>query len=69
MGPPGHFAMGLAAKTVAPKAPLWVLLLATEILDVLCYSFQAIGIEDFGASHTDIHQGVEVLRPAPIRYE
>jgi hypothetical protein len=66
LGPPGHFAIGLAAKGVAPKAPLWVLLLATEVLDLLSFGFQAIGIEDFGVSHTDINQGVVVLSPASI---
>jgi len=63
---PGHFAIGLAAKPAAPKVPLLVLLLATEVLDLLCFGFQAIGIEDFGISHTDINQGVIVLSPASI---
>ena len=63
---PGHFAIGLSAKPAAPKVPLLVLLLATEVLDLLCFGFQAIGIEDFGISHTDINQGVIVLSPASI---
>lgn len=45
MGPPGHFAVAFATKPVAPKAPLWVLLVATEILDLLCFGFMAAGIE------------------------
>ncbi len=45
MGPPGHFAIALAAKPVAPKLPLWSLLVASEILDLLCFGFMAIGIE------------------------
>jgi hypothetical protein len=45
MGPIGHFAVGLAAKPVAPKVPLAVLLLATVILDVLAIAFAFAGIE------------------------
>jgi len=45
MGPPGHFAVAFATKPAAPKAPLWVLLVATEILDLLCFGFMAAGIE------------------------
>ena len=45
MGPPGHFAIALAAKPAAPKLPLWMLLVASEILDLLCFAFLAVGIE------------------------
>jgi hypothetical protein len=45
MGPPGHFAVAFAAKPAAPKASLWVLLVATEVLDLLAFGFMAIGIE------------------------
>jgi hypothetical protein len=45
VGPPGHFAIAFAAKPVAPKAPLWLLLLASEFLDLLCFGFMALGIE------------------------
>jgi hypothetical protein len=64
MGPPGHFGIGLAAKPAAPKAPLWVLLLATEVPDLLFFAFQTVGIEDAGVSTTEIGQGVEILSPA-----
>ena len=53
MGPPGHFGIGLAAKPAAPKAPLWVLLVATEVPDLLYFAFHAAGIESAGASTTD----------------
>ena len=46
MGPIGHFAVGLAAKPVAPKVPLGVLFLATVILDVLAIALSFAGIED-----------------------
>ena len=45
MGPIGHCAVGLAAKPVAPKVPLGVLLLATVILDGLAIAFSFAGIE------------------------
>jgi len=45
MGLFGHCAVGLAAKPVAPKVPLGVLLLATVILDVLAIAFAWAGIE------------------------
>jgi len=45
MSPIGHFAAGLAAKPVAPKVPLFVLLVATLILDILCFVFVIAGIE------------------------
>lgn len=63
---PGHLAIGLAAKPVAPKAPLWVLLVATEVLDLLCFAFVAAGIETTGISQTDINQGVTILSPASL---
>jgi hypothetical protein len=45
MGPIGHFAVGLAAKPLAPKVPLGVLFLATVVLDVLAIAFAFVGIE------------------------
>ena len=45
MSPSGHFAVGLAAKRVAPKAPLGILLLATLVIDLLCFVFLFAGIE------------------------
>jgi len=45
MGPLGHFAVGLAAKPVAPKVPLGALLLTTEILDIFAVVLTFAGIE------------------------
>jgi hypothetical protein len=45
MGPPGHIAIAFLIKPATPKASLWVLILATEILDLLCFGFMAAGIE------------------------
>jgi hypothetical protein len=48
MGPPGHIAVAFAAKPAVPRASLWVLILATEILDLLCFGLLAAGIERIG---------------------
>ena len=45
MGPAGHFAVGLAAKPMVSRGPLAVLLLATEILDILAIVLMFAGIE------------------------
>ena len=66
MGPPGHLAIALAAKPAAPKAPLWVLLVATEVLDLLSSAFLALGIERTAVGTTDLSRGVQVLSPASV---
>jgi hypothetical protein len=66
MSPIGHFALGLAAKPVAPKIPLWVLLIASDLLDLLCFPFFAAGIEHNGATKIDFNQGLVVLSPSSI---
>jgi hypothetical protein len=48
MGPPGHIAVAFAAKPAVPRASLWVLIVATEILDLLCFGFLAAGVERTG---------------------
>jgi hypothetical protein len=45
----GHIGVGLAAKPIAPKAPLGTLLLATEAIDTLCGVFMLTGIESVDA--------------------
>ncbi len=68
MGPPGHLAIGFAAKAITPKTPLWILLLAGWLLDVLSIVFVAIGIEDTGISQTDFSQGVQMITPGSISW-
>jgi hypothetical protein len=41
----GHIGVGLAAKQVAPKVPVIILILAAEVLDILFVIFWLIGIE------------------------
>ena len=45
MGPPGHIAIAFATKHMAPKVPLIILLLATELIDLLAFAFIAMGLE------------------------
>jgi len=56
----GHFGVGFAAKQLAPKAPLWSLLVASQVLDLLSFGFAAVGLETFGMSQTDLQHGVQV---------
>lgn len=46
MGLLGHFAAGLAAKPLAPRVPLFVLLLATMSLDLLFMTLALCGASD-----------------------
>ena len=45
MGPIGHCAIAVAAKPLAPRMPVWVLLIATLLLDILAIVFMFVGIE------------------------
>jgi hypothetical protein len=45
MGPIGHCAIAMAAKPLAPRVPLGILLVATLLLDILAIVFMRIGIE------------------------
>lgn len=68
MGPPGHFGIAFAVKPLAPKAPLLVLLAASEALDLLSVGFIAVGIEELAVSSMDFKQGIEVLVPASVSW-
>jgi hypothetical protein len=41
----GHFGLAAAVKKIAPRLPLWSLLLATFLLDVVFLFFAAAGLE------------------------
>jgi len=68
MGPPGHFAIGFAAKPTAPTVPIWVFLLASWFLDLLSFAFEALGLEKFAVPESDFIQGVQVLVPGSVPY-
>ncbi|MFZ6030315.1 MAG: permease [Chloroflexota bacterium] len=58
---PAHFGVAFAAKPLAPKVPLWALLIASQALDLLCFGFIAAGIEHTGTSQTDLAHGIQIL--------
>ncbi|QQR73235.1 MAG: hypothetical protein IPJ17_17385 [Holophagales bacterium] len=43
----GHYAVGLAGKRWAPSAPLWALLLAVQLPDLLWPTLVLLGVEHF----------------------
>jgi hypothetical protein len=59
----GHFGIGFAAKRVAPRASLPVLLLAPQFLDVLWPIFNAAGIE-----RMSILPGATAASPLVLEY-
>ena len=63
---PGHLGIGLAAKPIAPKAPLWMLLVASEALDLLSAMFIAVGIERMAVSQIDFEHGIQTITPGSV---
>ncbi|HET7505557.1 MAG TPA: hypothetical protein VFK02_31270 [Kofleriaceae bacterium] len=59
----GHFAVGLAAKRLAPRASLPVLLAAPQVLDIAWPIFVATGVE-----HARIVKGVTAASPLALDY-
>ncbi|MFN2270471.1 MAG: hypothetical protein ACK2US_06535 [Anaerolineae bacterium] len=59
MEPLAHASIGLMAKSIAPKAPLWALVAATQAPDLLYFGLSAAGIETPGVSTTNFSQGLE----------
>ncbi len=57
----GHLAAGFAAKPLVPKTPLWVLLAASEVNDLLYLVFVVSGIEEKAATTMDFQHGVRYL--------
>jgi hypothetical protein len=41
----GHLAIGLVSPRTAPQIPLWALLVATEVLDILWGLFALVGLD------------------------
>ena len=60
---PGHLGIGLAAKPVAPKAPLWALFVASEALDLLSAVFITTGVERMAVTQMDFGQGLSIISP------
>jgi drug/metabolite transporter (DMT)-like permease len=48
----GHFALGVAAKPLGPRVPLWALLVAAMLMDFLFNLLVFAGIEGVSPSGT-----------------
>jgi hypothetical protein len=68
MGPIGHFGIAFAVKPLAPKAPLWSLLVASEALDLLSAGTIALGLDKRAVSRVDFVNGVQTLVPGSVPY-
>lgn len=66
MGPPGHFGIALAAKPLVPSVPLWMLLVASEALDLLSFGFISLGMETMAVSKIDFQHGVQTITPGSV---
>lgn len=62
----GHLAPGFLVKSVEPKAPLWVYLLAGETNDLLYFGFTATGIEEPSTTRMNFTEGVRYLTHGSI---
>jgi hypothetical protein len=63
---PGHLGLGFAVKPTAEKVPLLLLLIASEMLDILSFIFEALGIERFAVMHMDFEHGLQTITPGYI---
>jgi hypothetical protein len=63
---PGHVGVALAVKPLAPKIPVWLLLVASEFLDILFFLLVFFGVEKQSISRTDMLQGVVIIEASSI---
>ena len=63
MDPIAHASIGLMAKPLVPKAPLWALLVATQVPDLLSFGFMAAGLEHVAVTQVDFENGLRYLSP------
>jgi len=68
MDPLAHASIGLMVKPIVPKAPLWALLAATQVPDLLSFAFMAVGLEHGATTHLDFEHGLQYLSPASIAW-
>ena len=67
MDPVGHFSVALAASALAaPKAPVWVLGLATAVPDLLFFGFEALGWEHKAKTSLSLKEGLKYQKPATM---
>lgn len=66
--PFAHASIGLFSKSAAPKAPLWALIAATQVPDLLFFVFEAAGIEHPAETQTRLSRGLTYLSPGQIQW-
>jgi hypothetical protein len=59
--PLAHASVALLARPFAPKAPVWALVAATQVPDLLFFGFQAAGLEYEAATQLDPIRGLVYL--------
>jgi membrane-bound metal-dependent hydrolase YbcI (DUF457 family) len=57
----GHLAVGFAAKPVAPRVPLWIFLVASEVNELLYFLFTTVGLEGKAVTTMSFSEGVRHL--------
>ncbi len=62
----GHLSAGLVLKPLAPKVPLWILLVVSEGIDILFFLFSFLGIEKQSVTRTSMERGVETITPGVL---
>ena len=63
---PGHFGVAFAAKPLAPKVPLWLLLVASEALDLLCFGSITLCQEKMATYNIDLAHGIQTITPSSV---
>ena len=68
MDPLAHASIALLAKPIAPKAPLWALIAATQVPDLLSFAFMAAGMEHSAETKLDFTHGLQYLGQPSIAW-
>jgi len=63
---PGHLAIAFAAKPAAPKIPICALLIASEVPEILVFTYIALGVENAGASTMTAAEGIRITAPSTV---
>jgi hypothetical protein len=64
--PFAHGSIALVVKRIFPTIPLWLLVVATQIPDILFFLFKALGVETQALTTQDIHYGIQYQTQAFI---
>lgn len=64
--PIAHASIAIMGKSISKKYPLWLLLIATQVPDLMFFLFQLIGFEYQSETIIDLVNGYTYLKPAHI---